>query len=172
MDKVEIKRNTNGDTRVAEKTPTFYEFADANTSHIEDVKSMMRAIAYMINDAGKNHDWTKTKEPYRSNFYRDLCNTIEGRIKFEDGQWNKDHYALERHHLLKRCPDDVNLIDVIEMICDCVCAGMARSGEVREARSGEVRDLEISEDILLKAVKNTVEMCKEAVVLKGEQEND
>ena len=162
MDKVKIKRNTNGDTRVAEKTPTFYEFSDANTSHIDDVKSMMSAIAYMINDAGKNHDWTKTHEPYRSNFYRDLCNTIEGRIKFEDGQWNKDHYALERHHLLKRCPDDVNLIDVIEMICDCVCAGMARSGEVR--------DLEISQDILLKAVRNTVEMCKEAVVLDGEQE--
>lgn len=158
MYKVKIKRNTNGDTRVAEKTPTFYEFSDANASHIEDVKNMMRAIADMIKDAGRNHDWTKTQEPYRSNFYRDLCNTIEGRIKFEDGQWNKDHYALERHHLLMRCPDDVNLIDVIEMICDCVCAGMARSGEVR--------DLEISEDILLKAVRNTVEMCKEAVVLE------
>ena len=55
----------------------------------------------------------------------------------------------------------MNLIDVLEMICDCVCAGMARSGEVR--------DLEISEDILLKAVKNTVEMCKEAVVLEDEE---
>lgn len=161
MYKVKIKRNTNGDTRVAEKTPTFYEFSDANTSHIDDVKNMMRSIADTIEKAGKNHDWTKIQEPYRSNFYRDLCNTIEGRIKFEDGQWNKDHYALERHHLLMRCPDDVNLIDVIEMICDCVCAGMARSGEVR--------DLEISEDILLKAVRNTVEMCKEAVVLEGEQ---
>lgn len=162
MDKVNIKRNTNGDTRVAKKIPTFYEFSDANNLHIEDVKNMMRAIAYMINDAGAKHDWTKRQEPYRSNFYRDLCNTIEGKIKFEDGQWNKDHYALERHHLLKRCPDDVNLIDVIEMICDCVCAGMARSGEVR--------DLEISEDILVKAVKNTVEMCKEAVILEDEQE--
>ena len=161
MDKIKIKRNTNGDTRVAEKTPTFYEFADANRLHIEDVKSMMIAIADMIKDTGRNHDWTKTHDPYKSNFYRDLCNTIEGRIKFEDGQWNKDHYALERHHLLMRCPDDVNLIDVIEMICDCVCAGMARSGEVR--------DLEISEDILLRAVKNTVEMCKEAIVLEDEE---
>lgn len=162
MNKVIIKRNTNGDTRVAEKVPTFSEFSDANTLHAEDVKSMMIAIADMVKEAGRNHDWTKKYEPYKSNFYRDLCNTIEGRIKFEDGQWNKDHYALERHHLLRRCPDDVNLIDVIEMICDCVCAGMARSGEVRE--------LEISEDILLKAVRNTVEMCKEAVVLEGEQE--
>ena len=162
MDKITIKRNTNGDTRVAEKTPTFYEFADANNLHIEDVKNMMRAIADIIKETGKNHDWTKIHEPYKSNFYRDLCNTIEGRIKFEDGQWNKDHYALERHHLLKRCPDDVNLIDVIEMICDCVCAGMARSGKIR--------DLEISEDILVKAVKNTVEMCKEAVILEDEQD--
>ncbi len=162
MNKVIIKRNTNGDTRVAEKIPTFSEFSDANTLHAEDVKSMMIAIADMIKEVGRDHDWTKKYEPYKSNFYRDLCNTIEGRIKFEDGQWNKDHYALERHHLLMRCPDDVNLIDVIEMICDCVCAGMARSGEVR--------DLEISEDILLKAVRNTVEMCKEAVVLRSEEE--
>lgn len=158
MDKVKIKKNTNGDTRVAERIPDFYEFSDANLSHKEDVRNMMGAVADMIADAGRNHDWTKIKEPYRSNFYRDLCNTIEGRIKFEDGRWNKDHYALERHHLLMRCPDDVNLIDVIEMICDCVCAGMARSGEVR--------DLEISEDILQKAARNTVEMCKEAVVLE------
>lgn len=162
MYRIIIKRNTNGDTRVAEKIPTFYEFLDANTSHIEDVKGMMNAIADMIKDAGRSHDWTKIKDPYKSNFYRDLCNTIEGRIKFEDGQWNKDHYALERHHLLMKCPDDVNLIDVIEMICDCVCAGMARSGEVR--------DLEISEDILVKAVKNTVEMCKEAIILEDEQD--
>lgn len=158
MKTVKIKRNTNGDTRVAEKTPNFYEFSDANVLHVEDVKSMMSAIADMINDTGRKHDWTKKQEPYRSNFYRDLCNTIEGRIKFEDGQWNKDHYALERHHLLKRCPDDVNLIDVLEMICDCVCAGMARSGEVR--------DLEINEDILVRAVANTVEMCKKAIVLE------
>jgi len=161
MDKVKIKRNTNGDTRVATKAPTFEEFKKANYSHLADVGNMMDSISKDIRDTGNNHDWSKFREPYQSMFYRDLCNTIEGKIKFEDGQWNKDHYALERHHLLRRCPDDVNLIDVIEMICDCVCAGMARSGEVR--------DLEISEDILLKAVRNTVEMCKEAVVLEDEE---
>lgn len=161
MNKIKIKRNTNGDTRVAKSVPTFYDFADANNLHIRDVREMMFELSKEIKLAGEEHDWTKVQDPYKSNFYRDLCNTIEGRIKFEDGQWNKDHYALERHHLLRRCPNDVNLIDVIEMICDCVCAGMARSGEVR--------DLEISEDILLKAVRNTVEMCKEAVVLEDEE---
>lgn len=158
MKPVKIVKNTNGDSRVAKSVPDFHEFADANIYHREDVKDMMNALAEEIQLVGKNHDWTKVKEPYRSNFYRDLCNTIEGRIEFKDGQWNKDHYALERHHLLERCPDDVNLIDVIEMICDCVCAGMARSGEVR--------DLEINEDILVRAVANTVEMCKNAIVLE------
>lgn len=158
MKTVKIIRNTNGDSRVAKSVPDFHEFVGANNFHREDVKDMMDALAEEIRLVGKNHDWTKAKEPYRSNFYRDLCNTIEGRIEFKDGQWNKDHYALERHHLLERCPDDVNLIDVLEMICDCVCAGMARSGEVR--------DLEINEDILVRAVANTVEMCKKTIVLE------
>ena len=97
-------------------------------------------------------------------FYRDMCNTIEGRMKFEDGEWSKFHYATERHHLLRNVPDDVNLIDVIEMIADCVCAGMARSGEVRP--------LEIDESILMKAIDNTVKLMAESVELleAGEQE--
>ena len=160
MEPVKIVKNTNGDSRVAKSVPDFYEFADANTYHREDVKNMMNALAEEIQLVGKNHDWTKVKEPYRSNFYRDLCNTIEGRIEFKDGQWNKNHYALERHHLLERCPDDVNLIDVIEMICDCVCAGMARSGSVYPVT--------ISSEILQKAVENTVNMCIESVVLTDE----
>lgn len=158
VEKIKIKRNTNGDTRVATKVPTFEEFKKANYDHCKDVSHMMDFISKKIQTAGGTHDWSKFQEPYRSMFYRDLCNTIEGRIKFEDGQWNKDHYALERHHLLRRCPEDVNLIDVIEMICDCVCAGMARSGYVR--------DLEINTEILKQAVRNTVEMLKNSVELE------
>lgn len=158
MDKVKIKRNTNGDTRVATKVPTFEEFKEANYDHWIGVSNMMDSISKEIRTTGATHDWSKIREPYQSIFYRDLCNTIEGLMNFEDGEWSKQHYSLERHHLLRNCPDDVNLIDVLEMICDCVCAGMARSGEVR--------DLEISPEILMAAVKNTVELCKEAVELE------
>ena len=70
------------------------------------------------------------------------------------------HCQTERHHLNEHCPDDVNLIDVIEMICDCVCAGMARSGSVYPVT--------ISSEILQKAVENTVNMCIESVVLTDE----
>lgn len=158
MNKIKIEKNTNGDTRVATKVPSIEEFDDSNYKHTQDVRDMMSAFADEIKNRSTNHDWSKLYEPYKSMFYRDLCNTIEGRMNFDDGEWYKFHYDNERHHLLRRCPDDVNLVDVIEMICDCVCAGMARSDEVR--------DLEISPEILMAAVKNTVALCREAIELK------
>ena len=60
------------------------------------------------------------------------------------------HWKAERHHLNRCVPDDVNLIDVIEMIADCVCAG--------KARSGEIRPIKIDFGILNKAFMNTVEL--------------
>jgi hypothetical protein len=74
---------------------------------------------------------------------------------FVEAEWYQLHINEERHHLLSRCPEDVNLIDVLEMIADCTCAGLARSCEVR--------DLEITTDILERAVKNTVELIKQKV---------
>lgn len=79
-------------------------------------------------------------------------------VDFVSGEWYQLHINTERHHLLSRCPDDVNLLDVIEMIVDCVCAG--------KTRSGKVRDLEISQEILNKALKNTVKMVDEMTVVK------
>ena len=65
---------------------------------------------------------------------------------------------MERHHLNEHCPDDVNLIDVIEMIADCACAGMARSGNVYP--------INISSETLQKAVENTAQMCIDAVIIE------
>lgn len=158
MKKIKIKRNTNGDSRSATTIPTINAFGDANNIHAMDVEKMMKSFAEEIKNRSTDHDWSKLYEPYRSMFYRDLCNTIEGRMKFEDGEWYKFHCDNERHHLLKHCPDDVNLIDVLEMLCDCVCAGMARSGCVR--------DLEIDAEILDRAVRNTVTLLENAVELE------
>lgn len=162
MNIIKIKPNKNGDSRVADHVPTIMEFDAANESHKDDVKRLMRAFADEINERGASHDWTKVRDPYRSMFYRDMCNSIEGKINFMDGEWSRLHYTeLERHHLNRFCPEDVNLIDVIEMLCDCVVAG--------KARSGDVYDINISDTILQKAVKNTVEMLKSHVVVEGEQ---
>jgi hypothetical protein len=159
MNKTKIKKNNLGDTRTADRCPTFTEFNRANEDHANEVKEMMRNIGEEIREAGRHHDYTKLWEPNRSLFYRELCAKIEGKIdSFEDGEWYPMHCRTERHHINNHCQDDVNLIDVLEMICDCVCAGMARSGNVYPVN--------ISSEILQKAVKNTVEMCIKSVEIE------
>ena len=153
---IKIKRHTEGDTRVAKEIPTISDFYSANYDHVEDVKRLADFFSGELVKRVINHDWTKLHEPYRSMFYRDLCAVMEGRMDFFDGKWSQLHYnELERHHLKRHCPDDVNMFDVIEMICDCVAAGMARSGDIY--------DLDIPSDILQKAVLNTANLLKEEI---------
>ena len=155
-EQIKIMRNTAGDTRVAKKMPTIAEFDKSNRLHREDVARIVDRFCAILICSTTDHDWTKVREPYRSMFYRDMSSVIEHGMDFFDGEWSKLHYyELERHHLKRHCPEDVDLFDVIEMICDCVAAGMARSGEVY--------DLDISEDILTKAVMNTVEILKDQI---------
>lgn len=156
MTKVKIRKHTEGDSRVAKELPTFSDFVNANDAHRVDVRSLIARFSELLKAWTNNHDWTKRDEPYRSMFYRDLCATIEGRINFMDGEWAKLHYyEKERHHLKQFCPDDVNLFDVIEMLCDCVAAGMARSGHIY--------DVDIPADVLTKAIVNTVELLKDEI---------
>ena len=161
MRKVKIKRNIFGDTRTATSVPTFQIFCDSNRMHRDDVRNMMFELAAELKDRGADHDYTKIYEPNKSLFYRELCAKIEGKIdSFTDGEWYPMHCKTERHHLNEHCPEDVNLIDVLEMICDCVCAGMARTGTFRP--------IEISSEILQRAVENTAKMCVDAVEIVEE----
>lgn len=150
---VTIYKNPNGDTRTAPKDVSKKEFRKANYMHIDDVYNVLKMLSAEIKDRGYIHDHTKvTKE---REFYKDFLSTMNEGTNFVEGEWYQYHIHKERHHLLSHCPDDVNLIDVLEMIADCVCAGMARSGEVR--------DLEINTEILEKAVKNTVKLITDHI---------
>ncbi len=153
---IEIKKNPNGDTRTAPKGITFEQFQEANDMHIDDVKAVMYELSKMVDNAGENHDCTKKSQERM--FYRDFVDTQENGADFVNGEWYQLHVRAERHHLFSNCPADVNLIDVLEMIADCACAGLARSGEIR--------DLEIDTDILNQAVKNTAELIKSMVAVK------
>ena len=150
---IEIRKNPNGDTRTAQKDVSFEQFQEANDMHIEDVRSVMYELSKMIDARGENHDCTKKSQERM--FYRDFVNTQENGDDFTKSEWYSLHTKAERHHLLSHCPEDVNLIDVLEMIVDCTCAGLARSGEVR--------DLEINAEILEKAVNNTEQLIKSMV---------
>ncbi len=153
-----IKKHTEGDSRVAKEVPTIEAFRQANVDHIDDVKGLGREFSRELENRMRNHDWTTIVEPFMSMFYHDMSSTIEGKMDFFDGDWSKLHYQeLERHHLKRHCPDDVNMFDVIEMICDCVAAGMARSGEVY--------DLDIPPEVLTKAIDNTVKWLQSRVIV-------
>lgn len=159
LPKIEVKRNTNGDSRVATKKPTFEEFVEANYSHICDVAHLMNNVALAIRNAGLNHDWSKVTKPYDEMFYENMIDAMDGKINFEDGEWAKLHYTEERHHLRRNVPDDINLIDVIEMVADCVCAGMARAGKV------DLNDeyYQVPTEVLQTALNNTVKLFAESV---------
>ena len=148
---IKLHKNPNGDTRTAHKDISFEDFQLANDVHRKDVDSVMYRISKLLNDAGEKHDWSK--KCYEKEFYKDFKDTLENGTNFTKGEWYTMHIEKERHHLLSRCPEDVDLLDVIEMIVDCVCAG--------KTRSGEVRSLEISDDILRKALQNTVKLVDE-----------
>lgn len=154
--KIIIHKNPNGDTRTAPKDIAFEQFEEANNSHIVDVENVLIGLSEKLKENGHKHDWTKKSE--EKMFYRDFLETMNNGADFVSGEWYQLHVNTERHHLFSRCPDDVNLLDVIEMIVDCVCAG--------KTRSGKVRDLEISQEILNKALKNTVKMVDEMTVVK------
>ncbi len=150
---IKITKNPNGDTRTAPKGITFEQFQEANDMHIDNVADVMWELANLIEKTGELHDCTKKSQERM--FYRDFMNMQENGADFVSGKWYQLHVNAERHHLLSNCPEDVNLIDVLEMIADCTCAGLARSGEIR--------DLEINSEILDRAVKNTAELIKSMI---------
>ena len=150
---IKIKKNPNGDTRTAPKNVSFEEFQKANDMHISDVNNVMEFLSNRVRFRGALHDYTKKSQ--EKLFYDNFLSTMNNKTDFTKDEWYQFHVQMERHHLLSHCPDDVNLIDVLEMIVDCTCAGLARSGEVRP--------MEINDDILHKAINNTVELIKSVV---------
>ena len=82
-----------------------------------------------------------------------------GRVRFQ-ADVREAHRRLNRHHLTMAdgVPADVNLIDVLDFIADCVMAGMARSGSVYP--------LHLSPELLEAAFQNTVALLKAQVTVK------
>ena len=154
--KIIIKKNPNGDSRTAPKDVTFDQVHKATKEHIQAVQQVMQSLGDMLEAQGFRHDWTKLE--YEQEFYDNLMATLTDGTNFVSNTWYQKHINKEKHHPFDKCHDDINLLDIIETIVDCVCAG--------KARSGEIRPLEFDEEILNKAVANTVKMIDEMTEVK------
>ena len=155
-----VHKNTNGDSRVAKREPSINNFLLANEEHIRDVNKIIEKVCEQLKYQAKRHDWTKVTEPYQSMFYKDLCKAVRGEMNFTDGEWAHQHYdILERHHLTKNAPDDVNMFDVMEMLCDCAVAGKARNEQ-------NIYYPTVSDEVLQKAFRNTFDILVDAIEVK------
>jgi hypothetical protein len=150
---IRVRKSSTADTRTCDWAKvTKEELRDSSLSHIADVQAAMAYFQKLITSAAMFHDSDKIGDI--DGFHDDF------RTGFETREWFKRHLAITRHHLGNPdgVPHNVTLIDVLEMVADCVTAGMARSGSVY--------DLELPDELLRTALKNTVDMLiKEVEVI-------
>jgi len=151
---IEIKKSPTADTRTCDVTKVErQQLLDSSRQHISDVAKAMAFFSSKLFAAAAEHDYDKLTEI--DWFYDDFKN----KFAFGSTGWWDNHRKIHRHHLGQAdgVPEDVNLLDVLEYLADCVMAGMARNGEVYA--------LEASDELLRRAFENTVALLKSQVTV-------
>lgn len=150
---IEITKSETADTRTCDFANTTKETLLASSrQHIGDIVKALAFFSGRIIESAGEHDYDKlTAIDW---FHADFL------TGFKETGWWSNHRRIHRHHLNYEdgIPEDVNLIDVLEYVADCVMAGMARSGSVY--------DVTIPPQLLSRAFENTVKLLKEQVVVK------
>ena len=155
---IKIKPSPTADTRTCDfKSVTKQQLANSSARHIGDVQHGLAFFRSKLVEAAACHDTDKLTDI--DGFHADFVTGFE-----QTGWWDR-HRRLNRHHLGQAdgIPKDVNLIDVLDMVADCVMAGMGRSGEVRP--------LELMDGVLEMALENTVELLTRHVVVLSADED-
>lgn len=146
MKDIIICKSQNADTRSANGNVTKNQLEKDTISHINDVQNVGYWLIDKLKQQLVEHDHTKLD--YLDEFYTDFNDKLNSENKnFKEMNWFKNRHMTERHHLNDRVPDDVNLLDILEMVIDCTCAGLARSGEVYP--------ITIPQEVLELAIDNT-----------------
>lgn len=153
---IQIQKSETADTRTCDYTKVTKETLLASSAqHISDVGQALAFFGSLITRQAVRHDTDKLTDI--DGFHRDF---VTG---FKETTWWDAHRRLNRHHLQQEdgIPSDVNLIDVLDFIADCVMAGMARSGSVYP--------LHLPADLLERAFQNTVDLLQGQVVVSDEK---
>lgn len=153
---IQIKSSKQIDTRSCDFIKVSKELLRQNSiQHIADVRNGIEFLKLMLDIAAKCHDFDKLTD--LDGFHSDFLGG------FVSTKWWDKHILVNRHHFLEpnSSPEKVNLIDVLEMITDCIMAGMARTGNVYP--------IKIPPDVLMKAFDNTVEIIKSNIEIINEE---
>lgn len=150
---IEVSKSPTADTRTCDYANTSKDVLLASSQqHIKDVVKALAFFSSRLIEAAGEHDYDKLTAI--DLFHADF---VTG---FKQTGWWDNHRRIHRHHLNEPdgIPEGVNLLDVLEYISDCVMAGMARSGSVYE--------LKLSDELLQRAFRNTVDLLKSQVIVK------
>lgn len=133
------------------------QLCDSSVQHREDVRKGFEFFMRIMARQAELHDHDKLSNI--DGFHADF------QTGFEKTEWWDTHRKINRHHLLQEdgVPEDVNLIDVLDLIVDCTMAGMARTGEIYP--------ITLSPDVLQRAFENTCELLKSHIVIQEGQED-
>ncbi len=154
-DKIIIHKSPSADSRSADHEITKEELEESTVMHASDVAKALRWFADKLEQAGEKHDWTKLEyiDEFYEQFHRSQMTGDWG-----TGWYDNIHILKERHHLNEHCPEDVDLIDVLEQLSDGIMAGMARSGNYVKRP--------INKDILVRAYDNTITKLLNAIEVR------
>lgn len=147
---IRIRKSPTADTRTCDWSKVTKDtLLVSSLQHIGDVKCGLEFFKEKIDGAAQFHDHDKISAI--DHFHADF------QTGFKETGWWDNHRKVNRHHLNSPdgVPENVNLIDVLDFITDCVMAGMARSGSVYP--------LELPNELLQQAFQNTVELLKKNV---------
>lgn len=145
-----IKPSPTADTRTCDFANISKEtLLESSHQHVGDIAKAFEFFKQMIDTQVAIHDHDKFSDI--DGFHRDF---VTG---FKEHSWWDNHRRVNRHHLLQEdgIPKDVNLIDVLDLVVDCVMAGLARSGTLYP--------ITIAPETLMTAFNNTVELLKQNV---------
>lgn len=162
---ITIRKSATADTRTCDVTQvTKEQLLHSSVQHIGDVGKGLAFFVSKLTEAAAVHDYDKLTEIdwFLADFKGDIC---------KPHGWLARHYQIHRHHLgvppagvgggddELGVPEDVNLLDVLEMVADCVMAGMGRAGNVFP--------IVLSDELLQRALANTTELLKSQVVVES-----
>ncbi len=102
--------------------------------HIENVRKFIRFLTNLLTQRGVDHDRLKLESPEVEIFTEvtpKLAGLTYGSEEYKEsiaqlGTALEHHYAHYRHHPehFERGIDDMNLVDIVEMLCDWKAASM------------------------------------------------
>lgn len=138
-------------------------FEEYIQQHKDDVENLLDQVIFDLYIRSQNHDKSKMEEPEYSmfkEFHERMLQLTFGTPEYiatvrEMGEPLKHHYEQNRHHPehFENGVNDMNLMDLIEMICDWVAVSNAKGVPVNIEAAQERFGVS---DQLMSILRNTV----------------